>query len=301
MPIQAVNSVVLGVEDLAAARRFYTDFGLSETTTAADRSDFRTLDGTEINLRRADDPALPPAVVDGPTVREIVWGVDDAATLDRIADELAKDRDAAFDADGVLHSRDDDGYGIAFRVDRRDAYVPPAPRLNLYGAPPARPVNQRIDFAEPIRPASVAHVVLFSTDVIAATCFYTERLGFRVSDMFREGRGAFLRAEGSGYHHNLFLIRGERRGLHHIAFAVNDFNDVVLGGKTMLARDWTPKMGPGRHLIGSNYFWYFESPCGGAMELTADMDRADDDWEVREWDFVPSNTAAWSTSFNPTR
>lgn len=301
MPIKAVNGVVLGVEDLPAARRFFTDFGLAETASAPGRSDFATLDGTEIRLRLADDPMLPPAVVDGPTVREIVWDVDSREALERIAEELDRDRPAAIDADGVLRSRDDDGYGIAFRADRRSAYEAPPPRLNRYGAPPARPINQRIDFGAGVRPASVAHVVLYSADVIGATAFYTQRLGFRVSDMFKEGRGAFLRAEGSSYHHNLFLIRGERRGLHHIAFAVDDFNDVVLGGKAMLERGWSPKIGPGRHLIGSNYFWYFESPCGGAMELTADMDRADDDWDVREWDFVPSNTAAWSTTFNTTR
>ena len=145
--------------DLAAARRFYADFGLSEAAAAADRSDFRTLDGTEIRLRRADDPALPPAVVDGPTVREIVWGVDGEPTLRRIADELAKDRDVAFDADGVLHCRDDDGYGIAFRIDRRDAYVPPAPRLNLYGAPPARPVTAPPMMAPEAAPIAVPRSV----------------------------------------------------------------------------------------------------------------------------------------------
>jgi len=294
MPIQTVTAVVLGVEDMAACRRFFSDFGLSELSQANDCPTFTTIDKSEMRLRLADDPGLPPAVTTGPTVREVVWGVDDVATLQRIAAELGKDRDAIFDDEGVLHSRDDDGYGIAFRVDSRDAYTPPPLRFNRFGAPPARPVNERIDFSEPVRPQSIAHVVIYSTDVAAATRFYQERLGFRVSDTFKNGKGVFLRAEGSSYHHNLFLIEGEKLGLHHVAFAVTDFNDVVLGGKRMLEREWAPKIGPGRHIIGSNYFWYLQSPCGGAMELTADMDRADDDWEAREWDFVPSNTAAWS-------
>ena len=34
--------------------------------------------------------------------------------------------------------------------------------------------------------------------------------------------------------------------------------------------------------MGSNLFWYFANPCGGATEYFADMDRMDDDWEPRD-------------------
>jgi hypothetical protein len=39
--------------------------------------------------------------------------------------------------------------------------------------------------------------------------------------------------------------------------------------------------GPGRHIFGSNYFWYFNSPFGGLIELDADMDLHDDNWKPR--------------------
>ena len=67
----------------------------------------------------------------------------------------------------------------------------------------------------------------------------------------------------------------------------------MLGGQAMLANGWKSRMGPGRHRVSSGYFWYFDSPAGGAMELIADIDRADEGWEARSWDLIPTNTAVW--------
>nr|WP_047168667.1 VOC family protein [Sphingomonas sp. Y57] len=299
MRLSGVDGVILGVEDLDIAGRFYDDFGLDRLQSGHTGATFGTRDRTTIDLRRIDDNGLPPAVTGGSTIREVIWAAPDRATVDAVAAYLTRDRPVTIDSDGTLHSLDDDGYGIAFRVGRREAIEPAPNRLNIYGAPPSRPINSRIDFFEAIRPTSVAHVVVMTPDVDRAVAFYTERLGFRITDRFLNGQGAFLRPAGSPYHHALFLIRGAERGLHHIAFAVTDFNDVVLGGNSMLRAGWETRMGPGRHVIGSNYFWYFKSPCGGAMELTADMDRADDDWTVGEWEFVPENTKAWEMDIKP--
>jgi catechol 2,3-dioxygenase-like lactoylglutathione lyase family enzyme len=298
MKLNGIDAVVLGVEDIGAGKRFYADFGLDSTAAGASFADFEARDGSQILVRRADDAGLPLAQAAGSTIREMIWGVGSATDLDEIATELARDRPVSRDPDGAVHSVDEDGYGIAFRIEQRRKPIPAANRLNIYGAEPNRPMNSRIDFLEAIRPASIAHVVVFSSDVLKATAFYVDRLGFRVSDRFRNGKGVFLRASGSTYHHNLFLIAGPK-GLHHVAFPVTDFNDIMLGGQAMLQSGWETKIGPGRHRIGSNFFWYFKSPLGGAMELTADMDRADDDWPVQDWDFIPTNTAAWSVTFNP--
>jgi hypothetical protein len=35
---------------------------------------------------------------------------------------------------------------------------------------------------------------------------------------------------------------------------------------------------PGRQILGSNWFWYFDSPFGCLMEMVADMDLRDDSW-----------------------
>jgi catechol 2,3-dioxygenase-like lactoylglutathione lyase family enzyme len=299
MQIKAINAAVLGVEDLDAARRFYRVFGLQEREFGGSGASYTTRDQSEIILRTAGDPLLPAPVAAGSTIREIIWGVESAADIESIATELSKDRVLTQDADGTLHSHDEDGYGIAFRIDTRTAAAPPPNLMNIYGAEPRRGLNTRVEFSDAIRPASIAHVVVFSPDVPKAERFYTERLRFRVSDRFFNGRGVFMRSAASRYHHNMFLIYAPNRGLHHIAFPVTDFNEIIMGGQKILKDGWTTRIGPGRHRIGSNFFWYFNSPCGGAMELTADMDCADDDWVLREWDFVPQNTAAWSLTFVP--
>ena len=296
MTISGIDAVALGIEDLEAGGRFYRDFGLAEVEHARAGAEFRTLDGSQLVLRQMSDPGLPPPAREGVTIREITWAVASRAAISEIAGELSKDRAVSEDEEGTIHSVDEDGYRIAFRVERRTKIEPAPNLLNIYGAEPNRPVNVRVDFLAPVRPASIAHVVVMSPDVPRATRFYVDRLRFRVSDVFAGGFGAFLRSSGSSYHHNLFLIKGNP-GLHHIAFPVTDFNAVMLGGMRLHKQGWQTRLGPGRHIIGSNYFWYFRTPLGGAMELTADMDRADDNWQVREWAHVPENTAAWSTVF----
>jgi hypothetical protein len=104
-----------------------------------------------------------------------------------------------------------------------------------------------------------------------------------------EGRekdtGDFMRCGGSQDHHTLFLAhRMDRAGFNHAAFEVKDFDEIMFGGKYMAAHGWPTRAKPGRHIMGSNLFWYFQNPGGGAVEYFADMDRLDDNWEPRIWD-----------------
>ena len=57
--------------------------------------------------------------------------------------------------------------------------------------------------------------------------FYTERLGFEVTDYYR-GRGVFLRCRTPGGHHNLFFLGDESgmNSLNHLAFGVAEARQV---------------------------------------------------------------------------
>jgi hypothetical protein len=95
-------------------------------------------------------------------------------------------------------------------------------------------------------------------------------------------RGVFLRAQGSNDHHCLFALKREQvKGVHHVSFAVTNFDELLIGGQHMEKLGWKTQVGPGRHVIGSNYFWYFHNPCGGAVEYYADMDYLTDAWTRR--------------------
>lgn len=297
MSIVGIDRVVLGVDEMDEARRFLSDFGLSEVEPGSAGARFRAQDGADLVLRNARDTALPHAVGSPVNARETVWGVEDKATLERIGAELSRDRQVQLGTDGVLRSIDETGYGIAFQVTQRQATSLGPALQNTYGEPPMRGRNQRVNFTTAVRPRSIGHIVFYVPDLNAARDFYTERLGFRVTDSYR-GRSVFLRAPGSNDHHNLFLIEkpDSPGGLHHIECHVADFNEVMLGGNRLAGKGWKTQVGPGRHVLGSNYFWYFKTPFGSAMELAADMDWVDDAWEPGEWDYSPEMVAAWTTS-----
>jgi hypothetical protein len=67
----------------------------------------------------------------------------------------------------------------------------------------------------------------------------------------------------------------------------------MLAGTQFQRKGWKSFWGPGRHIFGSNYFWYFNSPFGGAMEFDADMDVHDNSWTPREASLGPTTSAIW--------
>jgi hypothetical protein len=139
MNIIGVDTAILGIDDIAAAQRFCSDFGLKETEHGESGSSFETQDGTSIDLRRSNDSSLPPTMLRTSTCRETVWGVGDQMTLEQIGAELSHDRQVRYDSSGIMHTADDDGFAIAFRVTRRHSFDARPARINVAGcAPPAR-------------------------------------------------------------------------------------------------------------------------------------------------------------------
>ncbi len=122
MSILGVQTILYGVDDLEASARFYDDFGLQPLGRDARGADFGLPEGSRVLLRRSDDPALSPAFAPGPGAREVIWGADSAVSLEALAKSLSADREVTRDADGTLHTHDDIGIPIGFRVWQR---VPP--------------------------------------------------------------------------------------------------------------------------------------------------------------------------------
>ncbi|MGH7906448.1 MAG: VOC family protein [Candidatus Binataceae bacterium] len=293
MNIVGIDAVRYGVDDLDAGRRYFSEFGLTETEHGATGAKFVTMEQSEIQLFKNSESSLPAPPVEGPTIRELVFGVKSNQALEEIGAELAKDREVTRDSEGALHTFDTSGYGIAFRVSRCQPLGPEAsPPVNLPGNNERR-IDQRIDYSALVQVRHIGHAVYYVKDIKEASDFYMRRLGFRLSDSFT-GCGSFMRAAGAREHHTLFLFAIEPyRGPHHIAFEVGDFNEVMLGGLGMQRHGWQSELGPGRHIIGSNYFWYWKSPCGSRTEYYADIDHVTDAWKPREWEFKPEVVAGW--------
>lgn len=292
MAIVGLDSVIYGVDDLDTARRFWTDFGLAPVEDGPAGLAFATREKATVEVRPLDDPGLPPALAEGNTAREFVWGVESEEDLEEIAAALGTDREVRTDAAGTLHSTDALGYGIGFRLTRVE---PVALEPTAYNAPgsPAR-IDARGKIYERATPHRMSHVVLLAPDLEKQFAFYSERLDFRVTDMY-PGRGYFLRCPGSNEHHNLFLLHGgDNIGFHHLAFELRDIHEVFGGGLHMTDRGWQTHLGPGRHPLSSCYFWYFKNPCGGAAEYDSDSDYVTDEWVPKQWESSPESFAEWA-------
>jgi catechol 2,3-dioxygenase-like lactoylglutathione lyase family enzyme len=293
MSIVGIDRITYGVADVATCRRFFLDWGLRLVRESDDGLDFETMNGCEVHIRRTEDPMLPPAIEDGATLREVVWGVASRADIDRLRDQLGPDGRYA-ERFGSLHATDPNGLALAFRPTRKRGIDAQGVPINAWGQP-GRGVNVRSSFYERAEPVEVGHVVFFTDRLVDMERFYVGKLGFAVSDRY-PGRGVFLRCAPDGGHHDLFLLQPPlpKRGLNHVAYAVRDIHEVFGGGLHISRCGWDTELGPGRHPISSAYFWYVKCPAGGLAEYYSDEDQLDGRWEPREFEPAPERFAEWA-------
>ena len=284
MKIVGLETILFAVDDVPSCSTFLTDYGLIPVNVTETGGRFEALDGTGVELAEASDESLPPSIGNGCMMRKTVMGVADQSSLDDIAEELRKDREVKKLDDGSIESTDDSGFVIGFQVTKRKLIEQAGEISNVPGSPFQRPVNQLgIDNnAEQIRPRSLSHIVYFVPDVEKAEAFYVERLGFRCTDRF-ENVGPFLQPGGTLDHHTHFLISAPpfMQGVEHFTFHFAGPSEVMQNGSRFVKKGYQAFWGPGRHILGSNWFWYFNSPFACHIEMDADMDLHDKNWEAR--------------------
>lgn len=283
MNIIGLDSLVFGVDDVAACAQYLIDYGLAPVGASAAGGRFEALDGTSIVLAHRSDTGLPPPLASGSMLRKTVYGVADRATLDAIAKEVGRDREVRWLDDGSLQTHDDSGFTLGFQVSVRRTIDMPGEVVNGGAVSGGRRPNQLgVDEAAPVVPRTLSHVVYFDPDVVRAERFYVERLGFRCTDRFL-GTGPFLQPAGMLDHHALFMIQTPAfmQGVEHFTFHFAGPNEVMLGGTRFVQKGYESFWGPGRHKMGSNWFWYFNSPFGCHVEFDADMDLHDARWQPR--------------------
>ena len=161
----------------------------------------------------------------------MIFGVRSVADLVAIAKELSVDREVEQDEDGTLHTIDDSGIQIGFRVWTHT--LEKSQVGTIWNSPGNR---RRINQVSPVyasaTPFKMGHIVFFVPDTKRAEDFYRQRLGFCLSDRYVGGAGVFLRWAQQSEHHNLFFIKSRKNdvNLHHIAFEVNDVHEMLGGG-----------------------------------------------------------------------
>lgn len=281
MAIIGIHSVEYGVDDLEGSATFFTDMGLQPVAQEGPTRDFRLRDGSSVVLRGADDPVLPGRFEMAPGVRRVTWAVDTPQSLSELEQAVAVDRKVARVGELAIAFVDDAGVPTMLAVAQP---VPVHARPELVNAPGrVERWNRNRQWPVGASPSVMQHVVFATPDVRRAAAFYVNRLGFRISDI-QDGGGYFLRADGRSEHHNIFWQPGQKLAFRHLAFGVENIDELMVGATNMLRRGWTSELGLGRHRISSTFFYYFACPAGGDAEYSTDTDYLDDDWVPRVWD-----------------
>ena len=118
-----------------------------------------------------------------------------------------------------------------------------------------------------LRPYALQHIGIQTMRLEEMVDFYTESLGFDISDwLLRET--AWLRCASN--HHTLMFTQG-RQGIDHIAFTVANGPE-LLRWSDYLSRSEAPLLwGPGRHGAGNDLFVRFADSEGIHVELSAEL------------------------------
>ncbi|MGH7092435.1 MAG: VOC family protein, partial [Stellaceae bacterium] len=154
----------------------------------------------------------------------------------------------------------------------------------------------------PFRIGRLGHVVLNVRDVARSVRFYTQVLGFEISDLYPEdmvpGGMAFLRCNPD--HHGIALVgslgaaSNENIELNHIAFEVATLDEVVRARDHLAANGVTIDFA-GRRRAGCQIAVEFRDPDNHRLEIYWGIDQIGSNGSVRpasEWKGVRSIEAA---------
>lgn len=220
-------------------------------------------------------------------IHHLAFGLADPIAVDEAAQELAEKGVRILEQPGP---RKGPGGGYGFRI------IDPDNRCLEFSADVA-PAGSP-DWEARVIPNKISHVVLNSSNLERATQFFTETLGFRISD-WSEDQMVFLRCNTD--HHSISFNRAPHNSLNHIAYEVPSIDD-LMRGIGHLKKQGTPVMwGPGRHGPGNNVFCYFQDAAGFVVEYTTDIQKIEDEeaHQPQVWKRVPELMDRWGTSGPP--
>nr|ART38523.1 G28 [uncultured bacterium] len=275
--VHSIDHFAIEVPDLAAARTFYTLFGL----------DVRDKDGT-LELFSKDNPhrwAIVSQGGEGRTLRYLSFGIheDEADAFRAHLEDCGVtfiDAPEGAESNGIWFAGYDD-LPINIRVSGK-ASPSEKSKFSFVSSEPGKSGAIPNSKAPKVYPRRLSHFAVFTTDVNAAIDFYEKTLGLRLSDK-SEPAVAFLHGVHGSDHHMLALVLSDHRGMHHNSWDVGSVMEVGLGGTTMANAGYGPNWGLGQHVLGANYFYYVRDPWGSFSEYSADMDFIphDVDWPAQ--------------------
>ncbi len=273
-----LNAIKLGhveftVRDLPRMSDFYGEVvGLVETGREADAVHLSTVvDHSSVVLRQGSTTALA----------KIAFQVAPMSCADIAAELRAHGLEAEL--------RTDSQPGVPALVRTRNTDGVP---VELYPAaePSAHPYSHR-----GVSPLKLSHVASLSPDVHRLVSFYTDVLGFRVSDSMQDFF-YFLRCGAD--HHTVNMAAGQYSAVQHFAFELTDVAHVRSACDALARHGVEILWGPLRHGCGHNIAIYHCDPEGLIIEHCAELDRMSHEslgyFDPRPWhEDRPQRPKAW--------
>jgi len=282
--ITHLRHVDLAVPDFERQLAFYSGtWGL--TTVAADTGiAFLAAEGSPeryvIRLRQDPDKRLDL----------VSFGAASEADVNALAERLIE-KEVRITAEPGPLATEGGGYGLRFfDLDGRTIEV---------SAGVATREHRKVEEGESI-PVRLSHVVLNGTDPDRTAAWYTDVLGFRLSDTLAGPEMGtvmnFMRC--SPRHHSVAFARGPHVALHHVSFELRGIDEFMRGTGRALRAGTRMVWGPGRHLAGANTFAYFLDPQDNTVEYTTELQELDEDaWHPHIYDMHdPLVQDQWGTA-----
>lgn len=155
--------------------------------------------------------------------------------------------------------------------------------------------------APPFKLGKIGHIALYVSDLEVSRRFYTEVLGFEVSDEYGEammpGGAVFMRCNQD--HHGVALFKAgaenpPNAGMHHLAFEVPTLDDVFRARAHLRAHNVKIDF-DGRRRAGVQIAVEFRDPDGHRLEIYWGIDQirpGEASRPAHEWKGAPSLEAA---------
>jgi catechol 2,3-dioxygenase len=279
--VTAVRSVEIGVSDLDASARFYSDvWQLSEVAR----------DGSAVYFR-ATGPEHHVLAIHGGKRTDLLrinLAAPDNATVDRLH-AAAAGAGAKIVSKPATIAEPGGGYGFAFDDgEGREFRIVAGVTTHAGGR------------HDGDLPAKISHIVLNSDPSGRVAQFFCDVLGFRLRD--QTGRANFLGCNPD--HHSLAFGRVGGTALNHVAYEVPTLDGEMRAVGRVKQKGLTIEWGVGRHGPGANVFAYFVDPDGYVIEYTTEMAQVDDATYTpgtpETWKRAP-HSDAWGIAEPPTQ
>ncbi len=275
--VHSVNRFVFSVSDIEEAERFYSAFGLDTRRT-----------GNRLDLYTFGHPHCWGSIFANGQPKKLQYlsfGIfaEDRQAFERRVDEAGAVQPHTLSDQEGMWIQDADGTPLQIVVAPK---VSPSFKTEPAAHPavaPGKGAAHSRKAAPPVRPRYLSHILLFTPDVQRQIDFYTRVLGLRVSDT-SSGIVGFMHGAHASDHHLVALAKSNAPGFHHSSWDVGSLHEVGLGAEQMKDRGYAKGWGLGRHVLGSNYFYYVRDPWGSYAEYSYDIDfvPADLDWPAAD-------------------